>query len=101
MTLSGGYSIMKLEYDDAGLVAVESYFGENGEPVLCSSGFHRVERTWKDKNHAKNEAWFDTEGKPTAPGSNVFVRRERDYDEDGNVIGERLYDAEGDIIQTE
>ena len=73
-----GYSVMTREYDEAGLVSAESYFDGNGEPVLCLQGYHRVERTWADKNHAAGEAWFGTDGTPATNG-NTYVKFVKEY----------------------
>ena len=69
--------------------------------MLCSGGYHRVERTWKDKDHMTSEAWFGTAGEPVKAEGNAFVRRELDYDEQGNVTAERLFDADGNEIRAE
>ena len=95
---SDGVAIIEREYDEAGLVTVESYYGTQGEPVLLDgSKYHRIERTWLDKKHATSEAWFDTAGQPMTQG-NTFVRIDRQFDENGNTIDEITYGADGQPI---
>ncbi len=93
-TMPRGYSVMTREYDEAGLVAAESYFDTDGTPVPCTAGYHRVEKTWADKNHAASEAWFGTDGAPIAT-SNSYVKVEREYDENWNTVTERYYGPDG------
>ena len=92
-----GYAIMLREYDEAGLVAAESYYDEHEIPMYCRGGYHRVERTWLDKNHATSEAWFDAENHPMAV-KDTYVKIEREFDQEGNVIAERYYGADGKKI---
>ena len=93
-----GYAVMTREYGEDGNVATESYFGESEEPVVNNGGYHRIDRTWADPKHPSSEAWFGVDGEPVKAGNNAFVRREREYDEAGNVIEERVYDEKGEQI---
>ena len=95
---SDGVAIIGREYDEAGLVAVECYYGVSGEPVLLNGNkYHRIDRTWLDKKHATREAWFDVDGRPMTQGD-MFVRIDRQFDENGNTVDEVTYGADGQPI---
>ena len=85
-------------YDRQGLVAAESYYGAEGEPVIHGKNkYHRIEREWLDSKHATREAWFDTEGQPMMVGD-TYVRIDRDFDKKGNTVCERTYGPDGEMI---
>ncbi len=92
-----GYAIVIQEYDEAGLVSGESYYGVTEEPVRSVSGYHRVEKVLEGKGRATSEAWFDENNEPIAL-KDVYVKIEREFDEAGNVVTERYYGAEGEKI---
>ena len=96
VNIDKGYAILIREFDEVGQMISENYFGESEEPVLCSSGYHRIVRTWQD-GHATSEAWFDTDGEPVAP-KDTYVRVGWEYDEIGNLTVERYYGADGNPI---
>ena len=62
-TRSTGFAVMKRGYDENGLVASESYYDADEKPVVCSAGYHRIRRVWKDKDTVESEVKSDTEGK--------------------------------------
>ena len=96
--LPKGYAIIRREYGEDGFVAVESYFDENEEVAITDSGYHKIIRTWAGKDRPSSEAWFDADDQPITVNNNTYVRREKEYDEAGNVITERYYDANGEKI---
>ena len=92
-----GIAVIEREYDDKGCIAVESYYGTSGEPVLLSGKYHKIVREWLDAKHATSEAWFDTEDQPTTNGD-TFVKIERTFDAAGNTLTEVTCDGNGQPI---
>ena len=92
-----GYSIMLREYDKDGFVAVESYYGTDEKPIESTSGYHKIVRTWAYADHPSSSAWFDVYDQPVTLGD-TYVKREREYDESGNIIVERYYGSDGEKI---
>ena len=97
LNTSNQSAILKQSYDEAGLVAAASYYGIEEEPVKCKDGYHRIERTWMEKDHATSEAWFDENDEPM-PLKDTYVRIERNFDEKKNTIAERYYGVDGKPI---
>ena len=93
-----GYHSYTQVYGADGFVASVAYFGVNGEAVInTKTKYHRIDRTYKDKNHITSEAWFDENDQPMTMGDE-FVRIEREFDEKGNTIVVRTYGADGELI---
>lgn len=96
--LAGGYHSYRQEYGADGFAASTAYYGLEGEPVInTKEKYHRIERTYWNKNHYTSEAWFDEKGEPI-PLKDTYVRIEREFDERGNVIHAVTYDGEGKKI---
>ena len=97
-TLADGYHSIGTTYGADGFAAVTAYYGTEGEPVLNTKvKYHRIDRTYLDRNHYTSEAWFDTEGNPITIGD-TYVRIEREFDEKGNAIREVTCGVDGQPI---
>ena len=99
--LPDGYHSLHQEIGEDGNPAWIAWYGLNDEPVINTRAkYHRVERTYLDSKHFTSEAWFDTEGNPMTTGD-TYCRIEREFDERGNTLCERTYDANGKKIACE
>ena len=88
---------LEREYDEKNLVAVERYYGIEGERVKSSDGYSRIDRIWADAKHASSEAWFDENDQPMAL-KDTYCRAEYEYDAAWNRIVERYFGADGNPI---
>ena len=101
MLLPDGYHCFRQAIGEDGNPSWIAYFGLDDEPVINTKlKCHRVDRTYLDAKHFTSEAWFDTEGNPMTTGD-TYCRVEREFDERGNKICERTYDASGAKIARE
>ncbi|MBQ8074344.1 MAG: hypothetical protein IJ231_11345, partial [Clostridia bacterium] len=93
-----GCAVVKREYDENGLMTREAYYGLHDEAVLhTANGYHRVEKTYLDKNHVLSEAWFDEQGQPVAL-KDTYSRIEREFDENLNAVGEKYFGTDGQPV---
>ena len=42
-----------LEYDEAWNVAVERYFGEDGNPIACADGYDEIRREYNEQKRRR------------------------------------------------
>ena len=49
MTLNNTYVKWEREYDEAGNIAVERYYGADGNPIARNEGYDEIRRTYNDK----------------------------------------------------
>ena len=93
--LENGYAALEREYDEAGNVTYERYFGVDGQPTAHTKGYGAIRREYNEKKKVTYEAWFDTAGQPMPINGSVYYAVGREYDEAGNIILERYFDADG------
>ena len=102
-----GYCIVEKEYDDAGNVSHESYFGTDKNPLQLKDGdkeetvetpftlvkgYASLNRTYDDAGNVLVETYFDKDGAETACADG-YSRWVRTYNENKKVTSESFLDA--------
>ncbi len=91
--LSGGYAALEREYDDAGRIITERYYGTDGQQSARKEGYDELRQTWNEQNkQSRIEYWLGGEPFLLSGG---YAALEREYDEKGNMTLERYYGTDG------
>lgn len=93
MTISYGYAVVLRRTDEQGRTVGEVYFDENGQKIITNNTYDEVRNFYiaDNKTPSRMEYYKDNEPVLRTEG---FAAIEREYDEAGNVIVEKYYDAE-------
>ena len=59
----GGYHRIRIEYDDAGRIVREYYYGTDDRPVMTHEGYASKENLYDDDGNITGCRYYDTEGK--------------------------------------
>ena len=86
------------EFDAAGNVSRETFYGTGWEPVLCKDGYAGRTRVFDDKKRVILENRFNVDGKPMAWGKDTYCGMGTEYDEQGNAAVLKYYDGDGNPI---
>lgn len=92
-----GFAEAVYDLDSAGRPRSLSFFGTNGERVLCASGYHSIEYVYDVFGNVRKESYFDTEHHPTpnfvtGQAYNVITYRRgfpvqlQSFDQDDNLV---------------
>jgi len=92
-----GYAIAVLDYNDKGQAVRVRYYDTSGNPATDMA--KRFSYTWVRDSHNRilKLTGYDTNGHPLPFMGVTSV--EWTYDRDGNLIEERLYDAQGNLTR--
>ena len=91
------YVKVEREYDENGNISVIRYYGEDGKPVALNAGYDELHQVVNEKKQVvRIEYYLGGERVITNSG---FSAVEKDYDENGNVIEERHYGTDNELIQ--
>ena len=93
MSAAKGYSVVRKEYNDKGLVSKESYFNTDGRAVIGSDGYASIKKEYNDAKKVTYEAYFGIDGNP-AYLKGGYAAVEKDYDDNGKVSTTRYLDGE-------
>ena len=58
-----GYAKVVYEYDKNGNLTSKSYYGVDGEPVLCNDGYAKVVYEYDKNGNKTSENYYDVNGK--------------------------------------
>jgi len=86
------------EYDEAGNVSREVFYGTAGEPVLCTDGYAQRTRVFDEKKRVILEKRFNTDGSPMVWGKETYCALGTEYDENGNAAVLKYYDGDGNPV---
>ena len=93
--LENGYAALEREYDEAGNITYEKYFDTDGQPTAHARGYGAIRRKFNENKKVIYEAWYDTSDQPMPIYGSVYYAVGREYDDVGNMILERYFDADG------
>lgn len=94
---SNGYAEIRYEYDGTTYMG-ESYYDEDGKPVLRSDLLYASKRIARNERSLITEESYDgVKGEPVK-SSDGFARVTRDYDDNGNNICEKYYDEKDELV---
>ena len=94
-TLSKGYASLTRAYDQAGNVALETYFDADGKETACVDGYSRWIRTYDENRRVTSEAFEDASGNPVLKRSVGCAKVEYTYDGNGNKLTESYFGTDG------
>lgn len=97
-TLSKGYASLTRAYDQAGNVALETYFDADGKETACVDGYSRWNRTYDENRKVTSEAFEDASGKPVLKESVGYAKVEYTYDANGNKLTESYFGTDGNPV---
>jgi len=85
----------KVVYDRFGNVSDLYCYDGYGKPRIGSDGFHHQRTEYNKRNKLVLIEYLDTEGKLVMSKSNEYAKAAYEYDERGNLVHERYYNAKG------
>ena len=77
----------------------ERYFDMKGDAVLCTDGYHGIDRIYDQNGNQVSWTYVDISGDAVNAESSGIATVERGFDGARNVISERFLDAEGKPVQ--
>ena len=89
-----GYYGMHRDYDSNGLNSRVTYLDENGQPVLCSSGYAIKEYKRDADGTITGEVYFDAQKNPTKSSLGEYGQL-YEYDENGRISQITYLDSDG------
>ncbi|MBM3210930.1 hypothetical protein FJZ33_01835, partial [Candidatus Poribacteria bacterium] len=75
-----------------------SYNSPNGQPIICSNGFHKIIWAYDNKQNPIEEKYFDIADNPIIPRNRGYAIVRWNYDREGNIIQESYFDDRGNPI---
>lgn len=88
------YAAIEREYDEAGNITEERYFGTDLKPAACKAGYEMIRKEYNQENRVRKEEFLDHTGTPMTNPKGVY-QTAYEYNETGKVTKETYYDAEG------
>ncbi|MEZ4269009.1 MAG: hypothetical protein R3F39_21840 [Myxococcota bacterium] len=76
------WAIAKMEFDEAGHVAEQSWFDSEGRPVVGPEGLHLVRFKWTDQGQV---GWQQRYSAPSRPAPGGWARQSYTYDQYGRL----------------
>ena len=93
---SDNYSSIHKDYDARGEVMEVSYFGPDGEPILCKDGYSRKVIEYNSNNKISKMRFYGIDGRLISPIVKI-PEKSFDYDEWGNINYETTSDGYGNL----
>jgi len=87
-----GHAILEQEYDDHGNVLMLRCYDEQAEPVLNAEGYYAQKNEYDVSFNLIRKIYYGTDGKPIMTNMG-YAMLEHDFNDQGQVIAFRHYDA--------
>ena len=89
-----GYATIRLSYDDAGNIIMETYYDAEDRPITLAAGYAGFRKAYNEQNKVIRTEYLGENGelKALANGTAVLCN---DYDDAGNMIFETYLDVSG------
>lgn len=95
--LLDGYSAIRKEYNNEGLLISSTYLDDKLIPVVCKFGYATVRRTFYNNGKVETEMYYDNIGLPTRDTSKRYGVRYI-YNDESRISIVMNLDADGDLI---
>ena len=97
LTITGwGYAILRRIYNGESQIIREEYYGKYEEPI-ARNGYHKIDYLRDSKGHPIEEYLYSITDEP-AVGVDGYAHAVRRYNEEGDLVAELFYDAQGNRI---
>lgn len=93
MMLSSGYAAILRRTDEKGRTVGEIYYDQDGQRTVRNNTYDEVRNIYTDDNKTPSRIEYYKDNEPVLR-TEGYAAIEREYDEAGNVILEKYYDAE-------
>lgn len=93
----GSYSSVSYAYDERNKLTQMRFFDADGQPILCSEGYARLQITWDEDGNLLSRSYFGVHDEAVC-STEGFASYNNQFDAHGHVIRSDYYGADGKPI---